>query len=45
LGEWLVDYCAEKGRKFPKYIVHSMNPAGKDRIIGYIENAKNHLNI
>ena len=44
-AKWLVDYCADKGFKFPKYIVHSMNPAGKERIAGYIENAKKHLNI
>ena len=44
-AKWLVDYCVEKKKKFPKYIVHSMNPAGKERIAGYIENAKKHLNI
>ena len=44
-AKWLVDYCAEKKKKFPKYIVHSMNVVGKDRIINYIENAKKHLNI
>lgn len=44
-AKWLVDYCAEKGLKFPRYVVHSMNPAGKERIQGYIENAKNHLGI
>ena len=44
-AKWLVDYCAEKKKKFPPYIVHSMNPAGKERIAGYIENAKKHLGI
>jgi hypothetical protein len=44
-AKWLVDYCAEKKRKFPPYIVHSMNPAGKERIAAYIENAKKHLGI
>lgn len=44
-AKWLVDYCAENKVKFPKYVVHSLNPAGKDRIIGYIENAKKHLGI
>lgn len=44
-AKWLVDYCAEHGHKFPQYVVHSMNPAGRERIIGYIENAKEHLNI
>jgi hypothetical protein len=44
-AKWLVDYCAEKGFKFPKHVVHSMNPAGKNRINSYIENAKKHLGI
>jgi hypothetical protein len=44
-AKWLVDYCVEKKKKFPPYIVHSMNPAGKERIAGYIENAKKHLGI
>lgn len=44
-AKWLVDYCIEKGFKFPKYIVHSMNPAGKERISGYIENAKKNSRI
>lgn len=44
-AKWLVDYCVEKKKKFPPYIVHSMNPAGKDRINGYIENAKKHLGV
>ena len=44
-AKWLVDYCSNNGFKFPRYVVHSMNPAGKERIEGYIENAKKHLNI
>ena len=44
-AKWLVDYCVEKGKKFPDYVVHSMKPPGKERIIGYIENAKKHLGI
>lgn len=44
-AKWLVDYCAEKGFKFPRYVVHSMNPAGKERITSYVENAKQHLGI
>ena len=44
-AKWLVEYCAEKKKKFPPYVVHSMNPAGKERISGYIENAKQHLGI
>jgi hypothetical protein len=44
-AKWLVEYCHQNGRKFPKYVVHSMNPAGKERIISYIENARKHLEI
>jgi len=44
-AKWLVEYCHQNGRKFPRYVVHSMNPAGKQRIAGYIENAKQHLGI
>lgn len=44
-AKWLVDHCVEKGVKFPRYVVHSMNPAGKERIESYIESAKKNLNI
>jgi ABC-type sugar transport system substrate-binding protein len=44
-AKWLVDYCVEKKAKFPRHVVHSMNPIGKERIDGYIENAKQHLGI
>jgi hypothetical protein len=44
-AKWLVDYCADNKKKFPEYIVHSMNPAGKERISGYVENAKKNLGI
>lgn len=44
-AKWLADYCAEKGVKFPRYVIHSMNPVGKERIDSYIENAKTHLGI
>jgi hypothetical protein len=44
-AKWLVDYCAERNVPFPKYVIHSMNPAGKARIQGYIDNAKKHLGI
>lgn len=44
-AKWLVDYCADHGKKFPEYVVHSLNPAGKANIIAYVENAKKHLDI
>ena len=44
-AKWLVDFCSERGVKFPAYKVHSMNPVGTTNITTYIENAKKHLNI
>lgn len=42
-AEWLCKYCHEKGLKFPEYYVHSMNPVGKENIIGCIEGYKNRI--
>ena len=36
--KWLINYCIEKKYNFPEYIVHSMNPIGKQNIIFLIEN-------
>ena len=44
-AKFLVDYCVHNGYKFPDYVVHSMNPIGKQRIDSYIANAKKHLGI
>lgn len=44
-AQWLVAFCEAKKVKFPRYAVHSMNPAGKERISAYVENAKRHLGI
>jgi hypothetical protein len=44
-AKWLVDYCADRNLKFPQFVIHSMNPVGKERIDKYIANAKVHLNI
>ena len=44
-ARWLADFCADRGAKFPKYAVHSMNLVGSVRIKQYVENAKKHLNI
>jgi hypothetical protein len=37
---WLVEYCHENKLEFPNYVVHSMNPVGKENIEKYIEQAK-----
>lgn len=44
-AKWLVDWCADRGLKFPEFAVHSMNPVGAARIREYIANAKRHLDI
>lgn len=44
-AKWLVDHCADNNYKFPDFVVHSMNPIGRDRIIKYVANAKKHLDI
>lgn len=44
-AKWLVDYCADNGLKLPDYVVHSMNPVGRQRIEAYLDNAKHHLDI
>jgi hypothetical protein len=36
-AKWLVEYCKLKGVEFPAYVVHSMNPVGRQNIINCIE--------
>ncbi len=35
-AKWLVAYCSENNFKHPPYVVHSMNPIGKQNIEAYI---------
>ena len=35
-AKWLVNYCMERRIKHPPYVVHSMNPIGKQNIESYI---------
>lgn len=44
-AKWLVEYCQDNGLKFPEYVVHSMNPIGKENIEGLITNAQKVLGI
>lgn len=37
-AKWLVDYCIDNGKSFPNWLVHSMNPVGKENITAYISN-------
>lgn len=44
-AKWLIEYCMDKSLKFPNYQVHSMNPIGKENIVGLVENFKSKKNI
>ena len=35
-AKWLVAYCSDRNIKHPPYVVHSMNPIGKQNIESYI---------
>ena len=32
-AKWLVDFCMDTDLKLPEYMVHSMNPVGKENIL------------
>lgn len=40
-AKWLVDYCLNNGLKCPQYYCHSMNPVGKDKIVGLLGSFSN----
>lgn len=40
--KWLVGYCIKHNLDFPVYAVHSMNPIGKDNIIGLVNSYNKH---
>jgi hypothetical protein len=33
---WLIEYCIANNLKLPEYYCHSMNPVGKDKIVGVL---------
>lgn len=39
-AKWLVDYCIDNDLKLPSYLSHSMNPVGRDNILGILDNFK-----
>jgi hypothetical protein len=41
-AKWLVDFCIDNDLKLPRYIVHSMNPSGRENIKGLLDNFKKH---
>ena len=44
-AKWLCDYCLEKNKKMPKYLIHSMNAVGSRNIDSYIKNFSKHCDI
>lgn len=36
-AKWMVEFCQNKKIKHPAYVVHSMNPVGKQNIQFYVE--------
>lgn len=38
---WLVDYCIDNSLQLPNYYCHSMNPVGKDKILGLLQSFQN----
>ena len=38
---WLVDYCMDNNLQLPNYYCHSMNPVGKDKIVGLLQSFQN----
>ena len=41
-AKFLVEYCADENLPLPEYLAHSANPAGKENIEKFLENAKKH---
>lgn len=38
---WLVEYCMDNNLQLPNYYCHSMNPVGKDKIVGLLSSFQN----
>lgn len=43
-ASWLIYFCRDNNLDFPEYMVHSMNPKGKENIIGWIESHRKLIN-
>ncbi len=39
-AKWLCNYCAENSIPLPEFEVHSMNPVGRENIIGFLNSYK-----
>ena len=43
-AKWLIDYCIENSLECPMYVCHSMNPVGRDNILGVLDNFRKYQN-
>lgn len=43
-AKWMCEYCLENSLPLPEYYCHSMNPTGKENILGILNNYKKRLN-
>lgn len=43
-AKWLIDYCIENNLECPMYVCHSMNPVGRDNILGVLDNFRKYQN-
>jgi DhnA family fructose-bisphosphate aldolase class Ia len=45
--KWLIEYCMDNNKPFPKYWLHTMNPAGKENmeslILTYLKYVENNV--
>jgi hypothetical protein len=41
-AQWLIDYCIDNKKLLPEFMVHSMNPVGRENIISLLTNFKQH---
>lgn len=41
-AKWLINFCERTKQKVPDFVVHSMNPVGRENITFLIENYRKH---
>jgi len=44
-AKWLCEYCSKNNLPLPLYIIHSMNPIGKENILSVLESYKRNFKI
>jgi hypothetical protein len=40
--KWMIDYCMDNWKRFPKWYLHTMNPAGRENMESHILNYLKH---